>query len=65
MTARQADCFSRVARVLEPGGMFVVECFVPDLAERAGLQLRERHGDWDRRPFTSSSRSHVSVYQRA
>ena len=30
--ARQAQCFASVARVLEPGGMFVIECFVPDLA---------------------------------
>lgn len=29
---RQADCFRNVARVLEPGGAFVIECFVPDLA---------------------------------
>jgi SAM-dependent methyltransferase len=113
-------------RVLDPGGMFVVECFVPDLtrfdhdqrvqartvtegsaiievsrhdrvqqrvntqmitldgqgmhlrpvairyswpaeldlmADRAGL-LTERHADWDRRPFTSASDGHVSVYQR-
>jgi SAM-dependent methyltransferase len=126
--ARQAECLGNVAHVLEPGGMFVVECFVPDLtkfardqrvqtlavtedsatagmsrhdaaqqrittqtitldgqgmhlrpvalryswpselylmAERAGLRLRERHSDWDRRPFTSGSGSHVSVYQRA
>lgn len=27
---RQADCFNGVARVLEPGGAFVVECTVPD-----------------------------------
>jgi SAM-dependent methyltransferase len=27
---RQADCFRNVARVLEPGGAFVIECFVPD-----------------------------------
>lgn len=27
---RQADCFRNVARVLEPGGSFVVQCFVPD-----------------------------------
>ena len=26
---RQAQCFAGVARVLEPGGMFVIECFVP------------------------------------
>jgi SAM-dependent methyltransferase len=29
---RQAACFRNVARVLEPGGLFVVECFVPDPA---------------------------------
>src|SRR5215472_16433574 len=29
--ARQAQCFGNVARVLDPGGMFAVECFVPDL----------------------------------
>jgi len=30
--ARQAECFRNVARVLGPGGAFVIECFVPDLA---------------------------------
>jgi SAM-dependent methyltransferase len=30
--ARQADCFRNVAQVLDPGGVFVIECFVPDLA---------------------------------
>jgi SAM-dependent methyltransferase len=30
--ARQAECFASVARALEPGGMFVIECFVPDLS---------------------------------
>jgi SAM-dependent methyltransferase len=30
--AQQAECFGSVARVLDPGGMFVIECFVPDLA---------------------------------
>jgi len=30
--ARQAECFASVTRALEPGGMFVIECFVPDLA---------------------------------
>ena len=125
---RQAQCFGNVARVLEPGGMFVIECFVPDLArfdrdqrvqarsvtedsaiievsrhdkvqqrvtiqmitldgqgmhlrpvairysfpaeldlmaDRAGLRLAERYAGWDRRPFTSASDGHVSVYQRA
>ena len=126
--ASQAECFGNVARVLEPGGMFVIECFVPDLtrfdhdqriqartvtedaaiievsrhdrvqqrvntqmitldghgmhlrpvairyswpteldlmADRAGLRLTERYADWDRRPFTSASDGHVSVYQPA
>jgi SAM-dependent methyltransferase len=125
--AQQAECFRNVARVLDPGGVFVIECFVPDLArfdrgqrvqtravtedsaiielsrhdvaqqrittqiitldgqgthlrpvalryswpgeldlmaQQAGLQLRERYGDWARRPFDSSSHGHVSVYQR-
>jgi SAM-dependent methyltransferase len=30
--ARQVDTFRNVARVLEPGGVFVLECFVPDPA---------------------------------
>jgi len=29
--ARQAECFQNVARVLDPDGMFVIDCFVPDL----------------------------------
>jgi hypothetical protein len=126
--ARQAECFASVARVLDPAGMFVIECFVPDLtrfdhdqrvqaravtedsaiievsvhdrvhqrvttqmitldgqgthlrpvairyshpaeldlmAASAGLRLAGRYADWDRRPFTSASDGHVSVYQRA
>jgi SAM-dependent methyltransferase len=126
--ARQAECFASAARVLESGGTFVIECFVPDLARfdrsqrvetravaensaivelsrhdaasqrvttqivtldeqgvhlrpvavryswpgeldlmatQAGLRLWERYGDWDRRPFDSTSGGHVSVYQRA
>ena len=126
--ARQADCFRGVAQVLGPGGVFVIECFVPDparfdrgqrvqtlavtedsateemsrhdvaqqrvttqivtlgeqgihlrpeairysypgeldlLAGQAGLRLRERYGDWDRRPFDATSAKHVSVYERA
>lgn len=34
------------------------------MASQAGLGLRERYGDWDRQPFDSTSRGHVSVYQR-
>jgi SAM-dependent methyltransferase len=28
---RQAECFASVAHVLDPGGMFVIECFILDL----------------------------------
>ena len=124
---RQAECFRNVARVLGPGGEFVIECFVPDvasydrgqrvqalgvteesatirvslhdaalqrvttqmvtldghgvhlhpltlryswpteldlMARQAGLQLRERHSDWNRQPFDSTSSKHISVYQQ-
>ena len=30
---RQVDCFVNVAKVLEPGGLFVIECFIQDLTE--------------------------------
>jgi len=124
---RQADTFAGVTRVLESGGLFVLECFVPDptrcdrgqrvetldvtensavleltrhdaaaqrsitqkvlftprgirllptairyawpseldlMARLAGLELRERYADWDRTPFGSDSRSHISVYAK-
>jgi SAM-dependent methyltransferase len=35
------------------------------MARIAGMELRERWGDWDRRPFTSESPKHVSVWQKA
>jgi len=34
------------------------------MARLAGLRLYERWGGWQREPFTSESRSHVSVYGR-
>jgi hypothetical protein len=33
------------------------------MARLAGMRLRERWGGWDRRPFTSESALHVSVYE--
>ena len=34
------------------------------MARLAGLRLRERWGDWDRRPFTADSPKHVSVWEK-
>lgn len=33
------------------------------MAELAGLRRRERWADWHRRPFTATSRSHISVWE--
>jgi len=35
------------------------------MARLAGLQLRERWGNWNREPFTSESQKHISVYHFA
>jgi hypothetical protein len=35
------------------------------MARLAGLERRERWAWWDRSPFTSTSKSHVTVYGRA
>jgi SAM-dependent methyltransferase len=34
------------------------------MAQLAGLRLRDRWGGWNREPFTTDSRSHVSVWQK-
>jgi hypothetical protein len=34
------------------------------MARIAGMRLRERWQDWDRSPFTSESRKHVSVWMK-
>jgi SAM-dependent methyltransferase len=34
------------------------------MAQIAGMRLRERWSDWDRSPFTSESRSHISVWEK-
>lgn len=35
------------------------------MARLAGMTLRERWSDWNRAPFTSASRSHISVWQKS
>jgi len=34
------------------------------MARLAGLRLRERWGEWDRRPFDSSAQQHISVWEK-
>lgn len=34
------------------------------MARLAGMTLRERWSDWNREPFTSESRSHISVWEK-
>jgi SAM-dependent methyltransferase len=34
------------------------------MAQMASMRLRDRWADWDRSPFTSDSRKHVSVWER-
>jgi SAM-dependent methyltransferase len=47
-----------VARLITPGEMDL-------MARLAGLRLVERVGNWQRTPFGTSSKGHVSVYARA
>ena len=127
---RQVDCFRNVAEHLEPGGRFIIDCFVPDLrrfdqyntrmavssldnvsehmyemsvyhpveqristhvvkrmasgesvslpveirfawpseldlmAQIAGLELEDRFGWYDLRPFNERSSSHMSIYRQ-
>ena len=35
------------------------------MARLAGMALRDRWSDWNREPFTSKSRSHISVWQKS
>lgn len=126
----QVNCFRNVAEHLEPGGRFIIDCFVPDLnrfdsfntrlgvssiksvdehmfemsiydpvnqrvsthvtkrnadgsntvlpieirfaypseldlmAQLAGLDLEDRFGWYDLRPFTEQSTSHMSIYRK-
>lgn len=35
------------------------------MARLAGMRLRERWSDWTRKPFTSESPSHISVWEQS
>jgi SAM-dependent methyltransferase len=61
--ARQAECFTNVARVLGPDGVFVIECFVPDLARfDRGQRIRAREVTEDSATIEVSR--HDAVLQR-
>lgn len=59
--ARQVDCFRSAARVLAPGGAFVLECFVPDL-RRLDRGVRTRAVREDSVSFEVTQ--HDAVHQR-
>jgi SAM-dependent methyltransferase len=75
MEVSKLDAMSQRVRsqhiVIDDGGIhrYPVElrfAYPPELdlmARIAGMRLRERWGGWDRRPFTSESVNHVSVYE--
>jgi SAM-dependent methyltransferase len=43
---------------------YVWPCELDLMARLAGMRLRERWSDWNREPFTSESRKHVSVWEK-
>jgi SAM-dependent methyltransferase len=50
--------------VLSPPFRFVWPSELDLMAQLAGMALRERWEDWQRRPFTSESDKHVSVWEK-
>lgn len=57
MSAKGLEFYPITVRYAWPGELDL-------MARLAGLELRERWGDWRRHPFTDSSHRHVSVYAR-
>jgi SAM-dependent methyltransferase len=51
------EVFSAPFRYVWPGELDL-------MARLAGMSLRERWSDWNREPFTSDSRQHVSVWEK-
>lgn len=54
----QLETYSTPHRFVWPGELDL-------MARLAGLSLRERWAGWNREPFTSDSRAHVSVWQKS
>ena len=57
MTDGKLEMFSAPFRYVWPSELDL-------MARIAGMTLRERWTDWDRTPFTSDSRTHVSVWEK-
>ena len=57
VTGGQLETFSAPFRYVWPSELDL-------MARLAGLTLRERWSDWSREPFTSSSRNHISVWEK-
>jgi len=55
VTGDEVETFSAPFRFVWPSELDLMACL-------AGMALAERWGDWDRTPFTSESRSHISVW---
>jgi hypothetical protein len=53
----RAETFSAPFRYVWPSELDL-------MARLAGMRLRERWADWTRAPFTSASRSHISVWEK-
>ena len=53
----ETKTFSAPFRYVWPSELDLMACI-------AGMALRERWSDWNREPFTTESRSHVSVWQK-
>ena len=63
---RQTVTFRDGSVRLEPFAMrYLWPGQIDALAEQAGLRLTERYADYDRSPFTTDSKNHVSVYRPA
>lgn len=58
MVDGQLETFSAPFRYVWPSELDL-------MARLAGLTLRERWSSWEREPFTSDSRSHVSVWEKS
>lgn len=56
--------YPREGRYATFPGRYIWPAELDLMGRLAGLSLRERWGGWRREPFTSESKSHVSVYEK-